>query len=59
MTLKLFSSSKYYNIDEMRNIKIPHKNELISLFHINACALNKFFDDLNKHFDKNFSTSFK
>ena len=29
----------------MHNIKIPHKNKLLSLFHINACSLNKTFDD--------------
>ena len=30
----------------MRNIEIPHKNKLLSLFHIHACSLNKNFDDL-------------
>ena len=40
------SSSKYYDIDEMRNLKIPQKNKSLSLFHINACSLNKNFDDL-------------
>ena len=35
------SSSKYYDIDEMHNIEIPHKNKSLSLFHINACSLNK------------------
>ena len=30
----------------MHNIKMPHKNKLLSLFHINACSLNKNFDDL-------------
>ena len=40
------TSSKYYDIDEMHNIEIPHKNKLLSLFHINACFLNKNFDDL-------------
>ena len=29
-------SSKDYEIEEMRNIEIPHKNKLLSLFHINA-----------------------
>ena len=32
--------------EEMHNIQIPHKNKSLSLFHINACALNKNFDDL-------------
>ena len=40
------ASSKYYDIDEMHNIKIPHKNKPLSLFHINACSLSKNFDDL-------------
>ena len=43
---KKISSSKYYDIEEMHNIEIPHKNKLLSLFHINACSLNKNFDDL-------------
>ena len=30
----------------MCNIEIPHKNKSLSLFHINACSLNKNFDDL-------------
>ena len=25
---------------------MPHKDKLVSLFHINACSLNKAFDDL-------------
>ena len=33
----------------MHNIEICHKNNLLSLCHINACSLNKNFDDL-KHF---------
>ena len=39
-------SSKYYDTEEMGNIEIPHKNEMLSLFHINACSLNRNFDDL-------------
>ena len=39
-------SSKYYDIEEMYNIEIPHKNKSLSLFHINACSLNKNFDNL-------------
>ena len=27
-------------------IEIPHNNKSLSLFHINACSLNKNFDDL-------------
>ena len=30
----------------MHNIKIPHKNQSLSLLHINACSLNENFDDL-------------
>ena len=40
------SPSKYCDIEEMCNIQIPHKNKLLSLLHINACSLNKNFDDL-------------
>ena len=40
------SSCKYYDIEEMHNIEIPHNNKSLSLFHINACSLNKNFDDL-------------
>ena len=29
----------------MHSIEIPHKNKLLSLFHINACSLKKIFDD--------------
>ena len=29
----------------MHNIEIPHKNKSLSLFHINACSLNKNSDD--------------
>ena len=40
------SSSKYYDIEEMRNIEIPHKNKSLCLFYINPCSLNKNFDGL-------------
>ena len=40
------TSSKYYDIDQMHIIEIPHKNKPLSLFHINACSLNKNFDGL-------------
>ena len=43
--LEKVCSSKYYDIEEMHNIKISHKNKSLSLFHINACSLNKNFDD--------------
>ena len=35
------SSSKYYHIEEMHNIEIPHNNKSLSLFHINPFSLNK------------------
>ena len=34
---------KYYDIEEIDNIKIHHKNKALSLFHINACSLKKNF----------------
>ena len=40
------ASSKFYDIDETHNIKIPQKNKLLSLFDINACYFSKKFDDL-------------
>ena len=40
------ASSKYYEIDKMHNIEIPHKNKLLSLFHVNTCSLNKIFHKL-------------
>ena len=43
---EIISSSKHYGINEMHNIKIPHKNISRSLFYINACSLNKNYDDL-------------
>ena len=39
-------SSKYYHIMQVDNIEIPYENKSLSLFHINACSLNKNFDDL-------------
>ena len=44
------SSTKYYDIEEIYNFKIPHKNKSLPLFHINACSLNKNFDDLQHLF---------
>ena len=43
---KKVCSSKYYDIEEMRNIKIPDKNKLLFLFHKNTYSLNKTFDHL-------------
>ena len=47
------SSSKYYDIEEIYNFKIPHKNKSLPLFHINACSLNKKFDDFQHLFSCN------
>ena len=51
-------NSKYYDIDQIQTLKFPNKHKSLSLFHINACSLNKNFDDLdhllkctNKAFD--------
>ena len=44
------SSSKYYDIHEMHNIKIPHKNKSLTLFHTNVCSLNKKFKTSTKSF---------
>ena len=33
------SSSKYYDIEEMLNIEMPHNNKLLTLFHINTCFI--------------------
>ena len=43
-----YSSFMTLQIEEMRNIKIPHKNKLLSLFHINPCSLNKNYDELQR-----------
>ena len=44
MTLKKFLHPDVMT-EEMRNIEVHHKNKSLSLFHINACSLNKTFDD--------------
>ena len=38
--------SKYYDIDELQQLKIPNKEKSLSLFHINSCSLNKIFEEL-------------
>ena len=35
--------SKYYDIDELQKLKIPNKENSLSLFHIDSCSLNKTF----------------
>ena len=49
-------SSKYYNIEELQNLKIRSKS--LSLIQINTCSLSRNFNDLqhlltckNKNFD--------
>ena len=51
-------SSKYYDTEELQNIKITKKSKSLSLFHINVCSLTKNFDNLqhllsctNKNFE--------
>ena len=38
--------SKYYDIDELQKLKIPNKENSLSLFHINSCSLNKNFEEI-------------
>ena len=51
-------NSRYFDIDQIQSLRFSQKEESLSLFHINACSLNKDFDDLvyllkrtNKNFD--------
>ena len=39
-------NSKYYSINEIQSLKVANKNKFLFIFHINACSLNKNFDDL-------------
>ena len=41
------ATSKYYDIDEMHNLEIPHTKKSLSLFRISACSLSKNFDELH------------
>ena len=38
-------NSKFYDIDQTQTLKFPDKHKSLALFHINACSLNKNFDD--------------
>ena len=38
--------SKYYDIDELQKLKIPNKENSLSLFLINSCSLNKNFEEI-------------
>ena len=40
-------NSKYYDIDQIQTLKFPSKHKSLALFHVNACSLNKKFDDLD------------
>ena len=40
--------SKYYDIDELHQLKISNKEKSLSFFHINSCSLNKNFEELQK-----------
>ena len=51
-------NSRYFDIDLIQSLKFSQKEKSLSLFHVNACSLNKNLDDLvyllkctNKHFD--------
>ena len=39
-------NSRYFDIDEIQALKLYAKKNSLSFFHINACSLNKNFDDL-------------
>ena len=45
-------NSKYYEIDQIQTLKFPNKHKSLALFHINACSLNKNFDDLDHLFKR-------
>ena len=38
--------SKYYDIDELQKLKVPNKENSISILHINSCSLNKNVEEL-------------
>ena len=40
--------SKYYDINQLQQMTIPNKEKFLSLFHINSCSLNKYFEELHK-----------
>ena len=39
-------NSTYHLINEIQSLKIANKSKSLSMFHINACSLNKNFGDL-------------
>ena len=41
------ANSKYYDIDQIQTLEFPNKCKSLALFQINACSLNKNFDDLD------------
>ena len=41
-----FVNSRYFDIDQIQSLNVPKKEKSLSFFHINACSLNKNFDDL-------------
>ena len=40
-------NSKFYDIHQIQTLNFPDKHRSLALFHINACSLNKNFDDLD------------
>ena len=39
-------NSRYFDIDEIQALKLHDKSKSLSFFHVNACSLNKNFDNL-------------
>ena len=37
---------KYYDLEEVKSMKVPNKNSCLSLSHINTCSFSKNFEDL-------------
>ena len=46
MTLKIFLYLNIMTLTKLDSIKMPHKNKSLSISHVNAHYLNKYFDDL-------------
>ena len=40
------ANSRFFGIDEIQVLKLHDKKNSLSFFHVNACSLNKNFDDL-------------
>ena len=42
----MMTNCKYYDIDDIQKIKSKPNSVSLPLFHLNACSLNKSFDEL-------------